>query len=346
MYKRQYNKIKKYKKKRTGLITIKTFALLIIIMAITVSIGYSYWNTTLRITGTVDIDDNYEPTIATFNTGTSVNSAIKALSGYSSATAIKKATSISNEYLANATNVASGDIPIYIWVQNNIIYYYSEADELYLNADSSKMFTALSNNIKEVELNFKADNVTTMERMFYNSKGLTSLDVSKLNTSKVKNMAAMFGNLTGLTTLDLSTLKTGNVTTMNGMFNGSLNLTSLNVSNFDTHSLKNMEKMFSSTKSLTVLDVSSFDTSSVTVMTKMFDNMINLETIYASPNFVTTNVTISTNMFINDTKLVGGNGTKYDANNYTHTRAVIDTAVYDNDDNLISGTPGYFTLKQ
>ena len=49
----QYNKIKKYKKNRVGVITTRNIVLLTVIIATFVSVGYSYWNTTLHISGTV-----------------------------------------------------------------------------------------------------------------------------------------------------------------------------------------------------------------------------------------------------------------------------------------------------
>ncbi len=53
MLKNQYNEIKKYRKRRQGLFTIKKIVLVFAIMLVTVSIGYSYWNTSIRIKGTV-----------------------------------------------------------------------------------------------------------------------------------------------------------------------------------------------------------------------------------------------------------------------------------------------------
>lgn len=55
MKKSQYDKVKKYRKNRIGLITIKNIVLLTIIIATFISVGYSYWNTTLHISGTVSI---------------------------------------------------------------------------------------------------------------------------------------------------------------------------------------------------------------------------------------------------------------------------------------------------
>ena len=51
--------------------------------------------------------------------------------------------------------------------------------------------------------NFDTSNVTSMVYWFYNSKGLTSPDLSALNTSNVMNMSYMFYECTGLTNLIL-----------------------------------------------------------------------------------------------------------------------------------------------
>lgn len=58
MKKSQYDKVKKYRKNRIGFITTKNIVLLTIIIATFVSVGYSYWNTTLHITGTAKIIGN------------------------------------------------------------------------------------------------------------------------------------------------------------------------------------------------------------------------------------------------------------------------------------------------
>lgn len=48
-----YSGIKKYIKKRRGILTIKNIVLFTFLMLMAVSIGYSYWNTPLRVIGTV-----------------------------------------------------------------------------------------------------------------------------------------------------------------------------------------------------------------------------------------------------------------------------------------------------
>lgn len=201
--------------------------------------------------------------------------------------------------------------------------------------------------LKELNLtNFNAGNVTNMSQMFYNLTNLEELNLTNFKTTSATNMASMFAQCTKLKKLDLSSFDTSNVTLMNSMFNNCASLTELDISSFNTSNVTDINRMFASCETLTSLDVSSFDTSSVTNMEKMFSNMKNLETIYASDNFVTTAVTNGNQMFVYDTyhpyvdqpsaKLTGGNGTKYDKNHLGKDYARIDG---------ILGNPGYFTRK-
>ena len=120
------------------------------------------------------------------------------------------------------------------------------------------------------------------------------------------------------------------------MFDGCSGLTSLDVTHFDTSQVVYMYQMFDECGGLTSLDISSFDTSKVTSMQYMFYNCTNLQTIYVSDSFVTTNVTSSGRMFGNDTRLVGGAGTRYSVSYIDMTRAHIDGG---------TSNPGYFTRK-
>ena len=215
--------------------------------------------------------------------------------------------------------------------------------------------------------NFNTGNVTTMANMFSGAKSLTNLDLSHFDTSKVKNMHGMFQdmeslqtiNLSGfntsnveymdrmffmttanppITNLDLSSFNTSKVTTMERMFVGLANLQNLNVSSFDTRNVTNMEAMFYYTfvtHPNEVLDISSFDTSRVNKMNGMF-NYMKVKTIYASPSFVTNSLYLQpSNIFMDNSNLVGGNGTTYAWPNYTSRFAHIDAP----------GNPGYFTRK-
>ena len=90
-------------------------------------------------------------------------------------------------------------------------------------------FTFFTSIITEsvVEASFKGSNtsnVTNMSEMFWDCRGLTSLDLSGWDTSKVTTMNQMFKNCVKLETLDLSGWDTSKVTDMNGMFNSCLKL--------------------------------------------------------------------------------------------------------------------------
>ena len=79
--------------------------------------------------------------------------------------------------------------------------------------------------------------------MFRGCSGLTSLDLSLFNTSKVFCMNDMFNGCESLTTLDLSSFNTSNVNDMRYMFNGCSNLTSLDLSNFNFEETLNVSSM-------------------------------------------------------------------------------------------------------
>ena len=147
--------------------------------------------------------------------------------------------------------------------------------------------------------------------IFRNFTNLKSINFGKnFDTSKAQNMSYMFYYCSNLNTIDLENIKTDNVT--------------------------NMSYMFRYCSSFTTLDVSSFNTSNVSDMRYMFGNMTNLTTIYASDNFVTTGITTSSNgasMFSSDSKLEGGNGTKFSSSYTNMARAKIDK----------TGQAGYFT---
>ena len=103
-----------------------------------------------------------------------------------------------------------------------------------------------------------------------------TLDVSNLDTSRVKNMIYMFYNLSNLKNLDVTKFNTSNVTNMGGMFANASNLVNLDVTHFDTNKVTNMASMFTGMSKLNNLDVTKFDTSNVTDMQSMFRNLSNL----------------------------------------------------------------------
>ena len=170
-------------------------------------------------------------------------------------------------------------------------------------------------------------------RCFMDCQNLTSLDVSKFDTSEVTNISYMFYSCYNLTSLDLSNFKTDNVTNMDRMFLGCSSLISLDVSTFKTDNVTNMSYMFYGCSSLTSLDISTFKTDKVTNMAEMFRTCRNLERIISN-TFSKQSQMNSTDAFAYCIKLVGSNGTVFDS---TYTDA--EYARIDGE----NGLPGYFT---
>lgn len=175
-----------------------------------------------------------------------------------------------------------------------------------------------------------------MDNMFWGCAALTSLDLSNFNTSNVTDMHNMFSTCSSLVSLDLSNFDTSNVTDMKAMFKNCTSLTDIDLSSFDTGSVSNMKEMFYSCSLLTSLDLSNFNTNSVSDMSSMFYSCSSIITIYASLNFVVTQVTNSASMFSWCQNLVGGAGTTYTSYFNDKTYAKIDGGTSD---------PGYFTAK-
>ena len=211
---------------------------------------------------------------------------------------------------------------------------------------------------------FRNDAVISMSSMFYTNRNLTSLNLTGFNTEHVKDMSNMFNQMEEISNLDLTGFNTSQVTDMSQMFVGMKSIKNLNLSSFDTSKVTDMATMFAGMDKIENLNLSSFDTRNVTDMRGMFRGIMKdvtngildlssfntqslyicsdmfreskVKTIYVSPSFTNTSIGGSTDMFINATNLVGGNGTTFSPSNPTDkTYARIDAP----------GTPGYFTLK-
>ena len=164
------------------------------------------------------------------------------------------------------------------------------------------------NEIKKVvfDASFANARPTSCYYWFYECKNLANIEgIENLNTEKVTNMELMFANCSTLTSLDVTKFNTANVTTLMSMFSDCSSLKSLDVTNFDTRNVTNMFYMFNNCSGLTSLDVTKFNTAKVTDMSQMFNECSALTTIYASDEFVTTNVETGSNMFFNCIKLKG-----------------------------------------
>ena len=238
-----------------------------------------------------------------------------------------------NPFPAEAINVeddASSDYPIKIWYDaaSKILFYWTEADKIFLNKDSRYMFRGFTeaeyintsifdssevedmayffykaNNLRSLDLTkFNTEKVTDMTGMFAYTKSLKKLDLSNFNTSKVTNMSAMFHSMTELNELNIASFNTENVTNMSGMFYGAGKISSLSLLNFNTSNVENMSFMFCGMNSLTNLNISNFNTRKVTDMSNMFNASTSLSALDLT-SFNTKNVKSMYGMFYNMSNL-------------------------------------------
>ena len=245
------------------------------------------------------------------------------------------------------------------FVSEEVIYANESAKLLFWNLNNVKEFKFYNfSTFKVKEFNymfyacflvtdldissFDTSYATYINGMFCECRNLQTIDLKNFDTSKVIDMRDMFGDCYSLSNINFGEFDTSSVTDMWHMFNGCTNLEKLNLSGFDTTNVTNMKCMFYHCTSLTELDLSFFDTKNVTDMEYMFSNCSNLKIIYVkeldgsgNAGWSTASIKNSNYMFLECEKIVGGNGTTYNAEHIDATYARIDT----------DGAPGYFTKK-
>ena len=245
--------------------------------------------------------------------GPSLNVMMKTLAGDSNPTitskndtirSIRRFTGTFTEQMQNNSEIISiptSYYPAYMWYEQNTIYYYSEAQEVQTNPDSSYLFSKLTicdtiDMVSELD----ASKTTNMAHMFDGLEKMQTLDLTDLDTSSATNMEAMFWTednmTTSLGTINVGHFNTSNVTNMYQMFYG-VDVETLDLSSFDTSNVTNMEQMFAHARKLRSVNLSSFNTSNVTSMYQMFYNNQNAQTITFGPYFNTSSVTNMESMF-------------------------------------------------
>lgn len=195
-------------------------------------------------------------------------------------------------------------------VKTGTIYWWSESKNVYLNPDSSNMFsylpyltnisglqtlktthvTNMSNILKWSTFNLQdvnalkdwdTTNVENMEGLLYawnsNNRKLDINGLKNWNTSNVKNMSSMFVGTGIENTEPLSSWNTSKVANMGSMFgDGDCGGTLKNldgISNWDVNNVENMSFMFSNCKNLTdASGINDWNIKSDCNFTNMFSN--------------------------------------------------------------------------
>ena len=178
--------------------------------------------------------------------------------------------------------------------------------------ETTREYGHLSNCISMDLGKLDTSKVSNMSYMFCYCSALTILDVSSFDTSKVTDMSHMFADCFALTTLDLSSFDTSSVIDMCFMFANCLALTTLDLSSFDTLGVTDMRYMLADCSALTTVDVSGFDTSKVANISGMFYSCSTLTTVDVS-SFDTSKVTDMSYMFYQCSALTTLDMSSFDA---------------------------------
>ena len=245
---------------------------------------------------------NQVPTHAMFIPGPNFNATLNAINPGKDAKNFKKSnTPLANLGQATIVSTADSTTPIYIWYNpaDLTVYWWSDADNVYMNQDASKMFmkaTSTSINLVSVDLggintvmtknmsamfqdvsalqhvnfaNINTSNVEDLSYMFKSATALTSLNLSGWDVRNNTTLYQIFQGCTGITHIDMSGWKNDKILTMDDLFQGLSRLKSINLAGFTTDNVETMVGMFATTSVLN-LDLSSFNTSKVKNMRAMF----------------------------------------------------------------------------
>ena len=261
----------------------------------------------LQLGGELTLYAEWLESIAMLNTGSNINRILKELTNrefYGNNLGIEDLEMATRRFTKSpvapdeetitewSVNIAADDsnFPVYVWPDEYdfFLHWWSQADTVYLNPDSSNMFSGFVNiNIIDIE-NFDTSRVTNMSRMFWENRGLVTINLSNMDTSNVTDMSGLFEECIDLTTIDISNFNTQNVTTMARMF-AHTKFTSLDLSGLNTNKVEDFTGMFERMKSLETLNVDGLVTSAATTMEKMFNTLPNLTSLSIN-NFDTQNV--------------------------------------------------------
>ena len=125
-------------------------------------------------------------------------------------------------------------------------------------------------------INFKTDQVTSLNSMFNECNILEYLDLSNFDTKNVTDMRWMFNKCYKLKEIKgINDFKTSNVNNMKSMFQNCNSLEYLCLYNWKTSNVTDMKLMFSECRSLKeIVGINNFDTKNVISMNSIFNRCI------------------------------------------------------------------------
>ena len=117
------------------------------------------------------------------------------------------------------------------------------------------------------------------EKMFYNCKGITEIDLSSFDCSQVSSCKEMFYNCVSVQKINFGKNDLLLSNNFDSMFYNCKSLEELDISNFNTKNCISFESMFESCSNLKKIDVSKFNSSQCITIKNMFKNSKSLSHI-------------------------------------------------------------------
>lgn len=131
-------------------------------------------------------------------------------------------------------------------------------------------------------------------KYFDGLSNLSSIDVSKLNISNIKDLSYYFRGCSSLYSLNIEYWDTKEVTNFSGMFTGCSSLTELRLYFWDTRKVTMMNTMFAGCINLKTLNLNGWNTQSVNLMENMFSGCSAITSLYLSEDFGRMNGSVGT----------------------------------------------------
>ena len=268
---------------------------------------------------------NRVPTTATLKVGKDFVHTINSLDGLSGIKEFKKASSAPAPGIS--TKIASttdSEMPAYLWYDapSKTVFWWSDVDTVYANEDSDHMFFSLGN-VERIDMTgINTSRVKNMSWMFHSGKNLYKhIELGSFDTSNAEDMSYMFGT-SGMTTtenidpIDFSRFNTSKVKNMKGMFSYSF-LPSLNIRNFDTSNVENMGQMFDTLMNVRNLDLSGWNVKKVNNIQGIFTRLNKIQSLNLS-GWQMDSVTDMRSMFTDFSNLTSLNLTGFTTKNVTN----------------------------
>ena len=188
----------------------------------------------------------------------------------------------------NLHRIDDGTEPGEIWwwydAATKKVWLWSDADVIYLPANSWRLFCNLG-------------------------AGLTTLDLSRLHPGKITTMSEMFktGTLTSIDFTGWADKMSGNLLNMSQTFAEQSELTAVHLNNWNVSNVTNMKEIFSGCKKLATVETANWDVSKVTDFSGAFQYCLSLNNLNLS-HWNPASATYLSNMFnMYDSVNSGGN---------------------------------------